>query len=459
MASSHSRNVSEESTSTSMAYILEHLLQYPGSYDFPLKTMFELNRTDRALPKDFARGISTANRSGNSSPVSGHFAWNASETAAMTFQASLMNQLKSLPTRNSSLPPAFINNFVLKVLQPELKKCDWIQALTALDYLKDLETRRRKETLAAFERLHIHQDTWDTDMAYMAEKFPGIALWINNIEGKNKKAQQYYGSIWLGVRRWILINELSDDRFNKLNCLSMLNTLLPPVHEKTKLPSSFLSLQLLREERQIFFELINRVQKHGSDVVQPLIEKDKGPQDVTAWPTIYTVLEKYLRVAIHMIEDCQATTGPESFDRYTDGYGREKKHDSGVSFGSDRRPSVASSVQDKHVVDSSSTYAPSQKGLSKLERITREFKRMRVKPRPEIDEIVQVTPRAAVKDTSPRPMKKSLKKARSLASLKFGNSSSLSLASRRDSDAVPFDAGQMKKQRQIYETSLSKTNT
>jgi len=177
-----------------MAYVLEHVLQYPGSYDFPLKTMWELNRVDRTQPLP---------KSGTASPVTGQFAWNGSESAAMSFQASLMNQLKSLPTRTSSLPPVFINNFVSRIFVPSVGLVDWNQALTALDYLKDLETRRRKETYAAFERLNLHHDTWTTDMAYVAEKFPGIALWINNIEGKNKKAETFYGIIWLGLRRWV----------------------------------------------------------------------------------------------------------------------------------------------------------------------------------------------------------------------------------------------------------------
>jgi hypothetical protein len=255
-----------------------------------------------------------------------------------------------------------------------------------------------------------------------------------------------------------MINELSEQPFNKLDCLSMLNTLLPPVHEQTKLPSSFLTYQTLKDERRIFFELIGRVQKQGAGVLQPLIEKNKGPEDATGWPAVQKILDKYLRVAVNMINDCIATTGPESFDRYTDGYGREKKHDSGVSFGSDRRPSVASTVHEKQVPDSAPNHPPSPKGLSKLERITREFKRMRVKPRPEVDEIVQVNPRSAADDIPQPAPKKSLKKARSLASLKFGNGSSLSLTSRKEGDAVHFDADQMKKHRLMYEASLGKNN-
>lgn len=72
-----------------------------------------------------------------------------------------------------------------------------------MDYLRDLENRRRKEIAAAFERVHIHADTYEADMENMAERFPGIALWVRNIEGKNKKAESYYAQLWLQLRRWV----------------------------------------------------------------------------------------------------------------------------------------------------------------------------------------------------------------------------------------------------------------
>ncbi|KAI4613978.1 uncharacterized protein J4E88_009042 [Alternaria novae-zelandiae] len=454
MASNHSRSASDENHN-SMAYILEHVLQYPGSYDIPLKTMYELNRVDRAqpIPKNYTK-------SGNTSPISSSFAWNTTEAATMSFTSSLMNQLKALPTRTSALPPAFIVNFVTRTFMPEPADVDWSQALTALDYLKDLETRRRREMATTFEALDVHRDTWDADMARVAEKAPGIALWINNLEGKNRKAESYYAQLWVGLRRWIMINHLSDEEFNKLNCISYLNTLFPPVHAQTKLPSQFLNHEALKEERQIFFELISQVQRRGPDVLLPLINRDKRPEDQTGWPTVQRIVDKYLRVAQNMIQDCIATHGPESFDRYMNGPGKEKKHDSGVSFGSERRPSVQSSVHEKQSPEPMLSYTPSIKGLSKLERITREFKRMRVKPRPEVEEITQFNQRAAadhIPQTGANAGKKSLKKARSLASLKFGNGSSASLASRKGSDALAFDADEMKKHRAIYEASVSKS--
>ena len=193
-----------------MSYILEHVLQYPGSYDVPLRTMHELNRKAQSLPMD----ISRAQTPTSSSPVTGQFAWNGAEAATMSFTSQLMKELKNLPTRPSSLPPTFIVNFVSRCFHPSVGLVDWPQALTALDYLNDLDSRRRRETNAAFARLHIQEDTYDTDMAFMAEKFPGIALWVRNIEGKSKKAEQYYAVMWLGLRRWVSCLRLSASCLN-----------------------------------------------------------------------------------------------------------------------------------------------------------------------------------------------------------------------------------------------------
>jgi len=259
----------------------------------------------------------------------------------------------------------------------------------------------------------------------------------------------------------IMIQELSDLPFNKLACLSMLNTLFPPVHAQTKLPSSFVKLETLRDERQTFFDLISRVQRYGPEVLRPLMDENKGPGDSTGWTAVQKVVAKYLRVAMNIIQDCMATSGPESFDRYATMCDKESKHDSGVSFGSERRPSVGSSLKEAGASEPVQNFAPPPKGLSKLERITREFRRMRVKPRPDVEEIIHVYPRshdgAPPVMENPVAVKKSLKKTRSLASLRFGNNSSFSLPNRQDSDAVPFDAEQMKKHRALYESTHKNT--
>jgi hypothetical protein len=254
-----------------------------------------------------------------------------------------------------------------------------------------------------------------------------------------------------------MINELSIQPFNKLNCMGMLNTLLPPMHDSSKLPSPVLEYETLKDERDAFFDYIRHVQKSGPDVLKPIMNLNKDPEEESGWPTIQRVVDKYLRVAKNMIDDCLATTGPESFKVYAEER-KGKKTDSGVSFGSERRPSVGSTMQEQHTEEPMPTYAPAPKGASKLERITREFKRMRVKPRPSVEEIVQVNFRADAEYAPQADSKsKKLKKARSFASLKFGNGSSLSLASRKGSDASEaFNPDQMKKARAMYDASVDK---
>jgi hypothetical protein len=121
----------------------------------------------------------------------------------MNFTSQLMTHIGSLPSQSSSLPPAFIVSFVSRCFHPSLALVDFPQALTALDYLRDLEKRRCKEYVAAFERLGIHIESFDADVDAVAERYPGIALWAKNMHGKNKKAESYYSIMYLGLRRWV----------------------------------------------------------------------------------------------------------------------------------------------------------------------------------------------------------------------------------------------------------------
>jgi hypothetical protein len=202
MSSNHSRSTSDES---SMSLIFEHLSQYPGSYEIPLRTMFELNCVPRSELnfKDLIRAQASNSGSGNASPVTGQVAWTGAETTSMSFASQLVSHLQSLPKQAKCLPPSFLVNYVTRCFHPSLSLVDWPQTLTALDYLKDLEKRRCMEARAAFERVHIFRETYQSDMETMADQFPGIALWVRNIEGKNRKAESYYAQIWLGLRRWV----------------------------------------------------------------------------------------------------------------------------------------------------------------------------------------------------------------------------------------------------------------
>jgi hypothetical protein len=120
----------------------------------------------------------------------------------MNFASQLMNHIGSQPS-SSSLPPTFIITFVSRCFHPCLSLVDFPQALTALDYLRDLEKRRCKEYVAAFLRLGIRIETFDADVDAIANRFPGIALWAKNMRMKNKKAETCYAEMYLGLRRWV----------------------------------------------------------------------------------------------------------------------------------------------------------------------------------------------------------------------------------------------------------------
>lgn len=446
--------------------ILEHVLQYPGSYEIPLRTMYTLNCAPRAqpLPRDMSRAPTPSGNSNSVSPVSGSFAWNDAESASMNFTSQLMNHLGSLPNQPSSLPPTFIVSFVSRCFHPTLSLVDFPQALTALDYLRDLEKRRCKEYIAAFDRLGINLESFDLDVEAVAERYPGIALWAKNMQGKNKKAEIHYAHIYIGVRRWIMINELSLQPFNKLNCMGMLNTLLPPQSPSgnSRVPSPLLSAAALKQERDSFFEYIRLVQKSGPSILNDAMSLGKQAGDASGWDSIQRSVDKYLRVAKNTIDDCISTTGTDDFTPVEEAR-KGKKTDSGVSFGSERRPSTANSIGDKPLPMMPSDLKPLGKNLSTIERITREFKRMRVKTRPDVEEIVKIDRNAAatlVLPTGDNKGKKSIKKARSFANLgglRGANSSSTSLVgSRKGSEVdVPFDREEMKRRRQLYDVQAA----
>ena len=121
----------------------------------------------------------------------------------MNFTSQLVTHINSMPQQPSSLPPSFIISFVSRVFHPSLSLVDFPQALTALDYLRDLDNRRRKEMHAAFRRVHIHPETYEANIEALSEQYPGIALWARNLEGKSNKAELCYAKLWLGLRRWV----------------------------------------------------------------------------------------------------------------------------------------------------------------------------------------------------------------------------------------------------------------
>ncbi|KAK5275271.1 hypothetical protein LTR40_013317, partial [Exophiala xenobiotica] len=212
-----------------------------------------------------------------------------------------------------------------------------------MDYLRDLEIRRRREVVAAFNKLGIDQE----DISHrdkLARKYPGVLRWVMDIEEKERKVEALYTQVYIGLRRWTLINELSLTPFNKANCIAMLNTLYPPVGLQSNQfiqPTAQLTRQVLSTQRTMFFKYIIAVEQKGPSVLATLMDQNKQPGDATGWTHLRGTVDNYLSMANSVIDECfeitgcacQSPTAASFSSRDPEDEGR-RKVDSAISFGS-----------------------------------------------------------------------------------------------------------------------------
>lgn len=95
-----------------------------------------------------------------------------------------------------------MTSFLRRCFPPQLEEVDFPQALTGLDYLKDLETRRRKEVAAALKRLGVDRDNL-REKEELGMKYPGVLRWIESIERDEREVEALYTQVYIGLRRWV----------------------------------------------------------------------------------------------------------------------------------------------------------------------------------------------------------------------------------------------------------------
>ena len=309
-----------------------------------------------------------------------------------------------------------------------------------------------------------------------------------------------YTHVYLGLRRWALVNEMSLKPFNKQNCCTMLNTLYPPTLTSSQFvpPTKQLTQQIVAEQRKQFFRYITAVEKTGPTVLKNIMSQHARQGEETGWPKVREDLDNYLRMANLVIDECLDTTGrsisPRSatFPSNLTEDDHKRKVDSGISFGSGyssnrssgqshmTRPSTSSSVsnhsrrasrdqqQDKALPttaegDETITLKPTG---SALERIARELRKIGSRTNIRDDSRSQPTV-VGTEDTpmtdadSPPPTpgrglrwKRSLKNMRSSSRMRSNSTSRP--GSRNGSvgqpDDVPnFDPEAMRRQREAWE--------
>ncbi|KAL8823991.1 MAG: hypothetical protein Q9191_005388, partial [Dirinaria sp. TL-2023a] len=348
------RNSSSSAASadgSAFPWILEHLLAYPGSYEIPLRTMYTLNSAPQgqhyprhSIRPDTPSLCSSNGSSPDSTPASPNFPLEqqqqlVAQNTTEHFKSCLMTHISNLPSQPFSLPPSFITSFVRRCFTADLCAVDFTQALTALDYLKDLESRRKRELTLALQRLGVEKDAVCQTGEEIMKKYPRVAEWIDGMQDKERKVEALYTQVYIGLRRWTLINEMRLEPFSKANSIAMLNTLYPPATSSP--PTRQLTSAILASQRNAFFRYIQAVEKNGKGILKNLEHQGERAGDSNGWTVVREVVDKYLRTANGIVEECQEITSPQSLDPASPEYHRaERRSDSGISFASADRPST-----------------------------------------------------------------------------------------------------------------------
>lgn len=261
--------------------------------------------------------------------------------------------------------------------------------------------------------------------------------------------------------------------FSKANSIAMLNTLYPPATSTP--PTRQLTPTILASQRNAFFRYIQAVERNGKGILRNLEHQGERPGDSNGWTVVREVVDKYLRTANGIVEECQEINNPSSLDPSSAEYYRaQRRADSGVSFASADRPSTSSSNGSRNnSIPSNSSRTNSLKPLPEcpptelpafppaspkkrgttLEKIAREIRLLRN--------------RNDARESDPRhvptlaqdihPPAKSLKKMKSTSSIGGARSKHVRTGS-GDCGPMAFDIDDLKRERLIMEARREKEN-
>jgi len=153
---------------------------------------------------------------------------------------------------------------------------------------------------------------------------------------------------------------------------------------------------IICKQREGFFKYIAAVEQSGPVVLETLMQQGKRPFDTNGWSAVRNTLDRYLRCANNLIDDCNQVNCMEDIERRQSVSSKRSKADSGISFGSnvshDRRGSASESIekggrssgptsleqiQPKLAPHNGSPMWQFSRGFSKLERIASEFRKIK----------------------------------------------------------------------------------
>ena len=202
---SHSGSSSGSSSADLPPLYLKHILTCPPSDALPLRNMYASNvLAHQRRP----RGPSPAASFENKMPRTRSPSIPGREVPPLpdgppTREPTTIEAMHYMPSPAQALPPSFITSFVRRVFTEDLCLVDFTQALTAMDYLKVLDDRKRRELAAALRRLDVDAEMLGRSREELRSVNPRLADWISAIDDKGKKVEALYTQVYIGLRRWV----------------------------------------------------------------------------------------------------------------------------------------------------------------------------------------------------------------------------------------------------------------
>ncbi|KAF7883950.1 hypothetical protein EAF00_011262 [Botryotinia globosa] len=199
------------------------------------------------------------------------------------------------------LPPEFIRKWCLdRVFTKDEDQADFDQALTGIDYLQDLECRRREALKEVALRLKIDKQNWRRVLS----ADPDAKKWVEDIQAQETIIEGFYATCFVDLRIWTMLHELKAHPFYKPNALAMLNTLYPPCIRD--LPNDRIDREKLRKHRAKFYNLIIQVTHEGIEALKEFEPLLKNPACKHNWVDTRENLRDYIELASKMIEQSNA---------------------------------------------------------------------------------------------------------------------------------------------------------
>lgn len=227
-------SLSSSDVNFGFCWLLEHLELNPTTYEIPLRTMYELNSAATpSLPVATKKGSSSSVSSTSSSetqryhsarsaasspdsqryltakPVTQFPAFTTTPETTVAAAESFRNVVEAVMERTAppgSLPPHYATSRIRYIFPPSLESVDFEQTLTALDYLRDLEMRRRSEVIEALGRLgvHVNRDASSPDLLRVETTLSWpVKFWVMDTLHEALAAENLYSQCYIGLRRWV----------------------------------------------------------------------------------------------------------------------------------------------------------------------------------------------------------------------------------------------------------------